>query len=231
MKRSALVAIAFLVAAGAPLAAQTVGSLPDQSPYMDLHDGQRWGIFAGWLAAGHDPAGAGPKSAPLVGARYDLAVGGPVYLTGMLFGTSTSRTVLDYSRPDGSRDIGTHGMSLVGVNVAIATSLTGARSWHHIQPLVNLGVGAVVSPDDKQDVSGELFTASFSFSYGLGVRWASGKNGELRLDLNQFWWQVHYPEQYRSTQGGPVAIFPNGSLTQWTINTALSLGYTIHAFR
>jgi hypothetical protein len=231
VKKTALLAATLLLATGARLGAQTVGSLPDQSPFLDLHDGQRFGVVAGWLLTGHDPAGVGPKSSPIGGVRYDLAVGGPVYLTASLFGTSTSRTVLDYTRSAATRDIGTQGMELVDLNIAVATSLTGARSWHHLQPLVNLGVGVVAGPGDKQDISGYKFTPSLSVSYGLGLRYATGGNGEFRVDLSQYLWQLHYPEQYRSTQGAPVAIYPNGSLTRWSFNTALTIGYSIHSFR
>lgn len=231
MKKTALLAATLLLSASARLAAQTVGSLPDQSPYLDLHDGQRFGVIAGWLNTGHDPVGVGPKSAPVGGVRYDLAVGGPVYLTGSLFGTSTTRNVLDYSKSAATRNVGTQGMDLIGANVAIALSMTGARSWHHWQPLVNLGFGVAAAAGDKQDISGYQFTPSFSVSYGLGIRYTTGKNGEFRADLNQYLWQLHYPELYRSTQGSPTAIFPNGSLTRWTFNTALTAGYSIHAFR
>lgn len=231
MKKTVLLAATLVLSYGARLGAQTVGSLPDQSPYLDLHDGQRFGVFAGWLLTGKDPVGVGPKSAPIGGVRYDLAISGPVYLTGSLFGTSTSRTVMDYTKSAAARNIGTQGMDLVDLNVAVAVSLTGARSWKHWQPLVNLGVGVIAGPGDKQDVSGYKFQPSLSVSYGLGLRYITGKNGEFRADLNQYLWQLHYPELYRSTQGSPVAIYPNGSLTRWTFNTALTVGYSIRSFR
>ncbi|HEV8411613.1 MAG TPA: hypothetical protein VGQ30_13970, partial [Gemmatimonadaceae bacterium] len=63
MKKS-LIAIALVIATAATGAAQTVGSLPDKSPFLDVHDGMRIGIVAGWLATGSDPVGVGPKSAP-----------------------------------------------------------------------------------------------------------------------------------------------------------------------
>ena len=230
MKKLVL-AFALLSGAGVSLAAQTVGSLPDQSPFLDLQDHMRAGIVAGWLATGNDAVGVGPKSAPTVGVRYDMAIGGPMYLTGMLFGTSTTRTVLDYSRSAATRNVGTQGTGLIVANVALAMSLTGARTWHHLQPLVNLGVGVASGPGDKEDVSGYRFGTQFSFSYGFGVRYATGKNGEFRADLNQYWWQLKYPENYRSTQGDAVAIKANGALNSYTANTALTLSYSIRVFR
>src|ERR1019366_6037181 len=106
-------ALALLLSCGSALAAQTVGSLPDKSPFLDLHDGMRFGLVAAWLATGSDAVGVGPKSAPMLGVRYDLAIGGPVYLTGSLFSTSTTRTVLDYTRSAATRNIGMQSTGLV----------------------------------------------------------------------------------------------------------------------
>lgn len=230
MKKPVL-ACALIVFSAAAGGAQTVGSLPDQSPFLDLRDGQRFGVIAGWLATGRDPVGVGPKSAPMVGVRYDLAVGGPVYLTGTLFGASTTRTVLDYTKSASNRDIGTQGTGLVDANVSVALSLTGLRTWHHLQPLVNLGVGVASGVGDQTDISGYKTGMMFSFNYGFGVRYSTGKNSEFRFDLNQYWWQLKYPPLYRSTQGSPVAIRPTGSLSAYTANTALTVGWSIRSFR
>jgi hypothetical protein len=231
VKKTAILAATLLLSAGARLGAQTIGSLPDQSPYLDLNDGQRFGVVAGWLVTGKDPAGVGPKSSPIGGLRYDLAIGGPAYLYASLFGTSTSRTVLDYTKSATTRNIGTQGLELVNFSIGVAASLTGARTWRHWQPLVNLGVGLIAGPGDKPDVSNYQFQSALSVNYGFGLRYATGKNGEFRADLNQYLWQLHYPELYRSTQGSPTAIYPTGSLTRWTFNTSLTLGYSIRSFR
>lgn len=224
-------ALAILLSCGASLAAQTVGSVPDKSPYLDLHDGMRFGLVAGWLATGTDPVGVGPKSAPMLGLRYDLAVGGPVYLTGSLFGVSTTRSILDYTKTAATRNIGTQSTALVNADLAIAMSLTGLRTWRHLQPLVNLGVGVVSAPGDKKDVSGFTLGTMLSFSYGFGVRYSTGRNSELRVDLNQYWWQLKYPDLYRSTQGDPVAIKPTGGLSAYTANTALTVAWSLRSFR
>jgi opacity protein-like surface antigen len=229
--RKALLALALLFATSPALVAQTVGSLPDQSPYLDLHDSMRFGLVAGWLDTGHDAVGVNPKSAPMVGVRYDLPIGGPMYLTGTVFGASTDRTILDYTKSAATRDVGTQPTGLVGADVSIALSLTGPRTWHRFQPLVNLGLGVVSGPGDKEDISGYAFGTQFAFSYGFGVRYATGRNSEFRVDINQYWWELKYPENYRSTQGDPIAIKANGSLSSYTANTALTIGWSIRGFR
>ena len=97
--------------------------------------------------------------------------------------------------------------------------------------MIDLGVGIATGPGDKEDISGYGFGNRFSFSYGFGMRYVTGKNIEIRADLNQYWWQLKYPESYRSTQGDPVAIKPTGSLDSYTANTALTIGATIRIFR
>ena len=226
-----LLALAALLSSGTALAAQTLGSLPDKSPFLDLDDHMRFGVVAGWLATGSDVVGVGPRSAPMLGLRYDVPVGGPMYLTGSVFGANTTRTVLDYTKSAATRNIGTQSTGLLAANVSVAMALTGVRTWHHLQPLVNLGVGVVTGPGDKEDVSGYKFATVLSFSYGLGVRYATGRNSELRFDLNQYWWQLHYPELYRSTQGDPVAIKATGSLGSYTANTALTIAWSFRSFR
>ena len=55
-----------LVIGAAPAAAQVVGKLPEKSTLQDLNDGQRWGVFGGWLTTGRDPVGIRGKSAPIL---------------------------------------------------------------------------------------------------------------------------------------------------------------------
>ncbi|MFI5231876.1 MAG: hypothetical protein ACHQSE_05120 [Gemmatimonadales bacterium] len=225
------VVLALLVAFAPAAGAQVVGTLPDKSPFLDLHDGPQLGFVGGWIVTGHDAVGVNAKSAGVVGVRYDLAIGGPVYVTGMVLGGSTNRTVLDYTKAAALRNTGTKGLDLVDASVAIALSLTGRRTWHRLQPLVNIGVGVVSGPGDQGDISGYSFGTAFQFSYGAGLRLVTSSRSEFRLDINQFWWEVKYPPLYRSTQGDPVAIKPTGSLSSWTANTGLTLAWSLRAFR
>jgi hypothetical protein len=229
--KKSLLTLSLLLASAAALSAQTIGTLPDQSPYLDLHDGMRIGPVAGWLATGKDAVGVNPESAPMLGVRFDMPIGGPVYVTGLVFGASTSRAIYDYTKAQANRNVGTQASGLLAFDVSLGMSLTGERTWHHIQPLINLGVGVVTAPGDKEDISGYIFGTQFMFSYGAGLRYSAGKNLEFRLDVNQYWWQLKYPELYRSTQGGPIAIKPNGALSSYTVNTALTLGASVRIFR
>ena len=222
--------LALLLGCAAAGGAQVVGSLPDKSPYLDIQDGQRLSVVAGWLQTGHDAVGVNAQSAPMYGVRYDLSVGGAAYISGLLFGANTSRTVLDYSKSAAHRNIGTQSFELIDASAQLALSLTGKRTWHRLQPLVNIGAGIASGAGDAVDVSGYVVGTSFQFSYGAGLRFIASRNSEFRLDLNQYWWELKYPPLYRSTQGDPVAIKPTGSLSSWTANTALTLGWTFYMF-
>ena len=223
--------IALVAASATTAAAQTIGSLPDKSPFLDTSDKQRFGIIAGWLFTGSDAVGVQQKSAPAIGARYDLSVGGPAYLTASFFTSRSTRAVFDYTRPAASRNTGTQSTGLINANVGLALSLTGERSWHRIQPLFNLGAGIVGGLGDKADVSGYQIRPAFSFYTGFGVRFVTGKNSEFRADVGAYFWSLKYPDLYRSTQGDPIAIKPTGSLDSFTANGLLTLGWTLRSFR
>ena len=53
---------------------------------------------------------------------------------------------------------------------------------------------------------------AFSFSYGFGVRYATGRNSELRVRLEPVLVAAQVSDLYRSTQGRRLAIKPTGSL-------------------
>jgi hypothetical protein len=229
--KTLVVALASCLLPAAPLAGQAVGSLPEKSPYVDLRGGQRFGLEGGYLWTARDPAGVGPQSGPYAGLRYDFLAGGPAYITSRLFGASTVRDVLDYTRKRSVRNVGTQSSTLVGLDGGLGLSLTGARSWHGWQPLLQGGLGFVTAVGDKPDVSHYSFGTRFYLSYGFSARYIISRNSELRGDLTWFLWQLKYPDTYRSTDGDPIAIQPTGSLSPWTAGRALTVSWSWGIFR
>jgi hypothetical protein len=213
------------------LSAQVIGSLPEKSPFVDLRDGHRFGVTAGYLVTGRDPVGVNPKSGPLIGLRYDLHGGGPVYLTGRMFMVPSERDVLDYTKKAAQRRTGTQTCTIWGTDIGMALAVTGDRSWHSIQPLVHADIGLAGGLGDKADVSNFSFTPSFSFSYGLGARWVTGKNSELRADVSWHYWKLSYPESYKSTEGDSIPIRPSGSMSPYAGNRAMTVSWTWGIFR
>jgi hypothetical protein len=224
-------ALAAATIVAAPLAAQ-IGSLPENSPYRDLEDRQRFGVVAGYLFTDKDPAGVGPKSAPMLGLRYDLHLGAAAYLNTTLFTMSSSRPVLDYTKPAATRNVGVRNFALTGATATLAIALTGERSWHSLQPLINLGTGFVSALGDiNGDRSAYRFETKLLIDYGFGVRYFVSANSELRLDVNWYAWQFKYPNTYQSTAADPVPIAPNGKLSPWIFNKLLTLSYAHAIFR
>ena len=213
------------------LGAQTVGKLPEVSPFLDVRGGQRVGVDFGYLATGRDPAGVGPKSAPYAGLRYDLHAAGPLYLSSRIFGVAADRRVLDYTKKAAARDVGQQSSLLLGADGGFELALTGDRTWHGVQPLVRASIGVVAGVTDKRDVSLYAFGTRLMFSYGLGARWVTGTNSEWRADLGWFTWALKYPETFRSTEGDTLAIRGTGSLTPWVRNRALTVSYARGIFR
>ena len=218
--------LACLAAPTALLAAQAVGSLPGKSPYEDLRGGQQLGIEGGYLSTARDPVGVGPKSGPYVGLRYDFHAGGPAYLTSRVFGVATSRDVLDFTKKRGFRNVGSRSSTLLGADGGLALALTGNRSWHRFQPMLQSSLGFASGIGDKVDVSKYSFGTRFYLTGGLGARYITGPRSELRGDITWFFWQLKYPETFRSTEGDSVSLRPTGSLSPWTRNRAMTLSWT-----
>jgi hypothetical protein len=198
---------------------------------MDLRDGHRVGLIGGYFATSNDPASVGPKSGPIFGLRYDLHGGGPAYLFGRFYGVPTERDILDYTKKRAFRRVGTQASTIIGADVGLALALTGERSWHRWQPILQGGVGFASAVGDKADVSNYSFGTRFDISYGLGARYATGKRSEFRADIIWTLWQNKYPETFRSTDGDSVAIRPSGSLSPWTSNRAITVAWTWSVFR
>ncbi|MGH7709752.1 MAG: hypothetical protein ACREOG_00620, partial [Gemmatimonadaceae bacterium] len=84
---------------GAATAGAQVGHLPQRSPYRDVFVKHSLTYFAGYYSGATDPGKVAPNDGPMVGARYAIRLGGPVYFTGRLAGVFTDRSVIDPTLP------------------------------------------------------------------------------------------------------------------------------------
>ena len=220
--------VALVLGLAAPAAAQeVVGKLPAQSVLQDLNDGQRLGVFAGWLTTGRDPVGVRAHSAPLMGVRYDLLMGSPAYLSMRLYGMTSTHDVVDGNLPAATRHHGTASANQIGADASVEVSLTGERTWHGVQPLTRLGVGFIAGVGNKFDAGSYKPGASIVYLYGLGARFPMGKNADFRLDANWMAYQVRYPLAFGlTTSADTVRIRPSGTMTPLTTNRALTASWT-----
>jgi hypothetical protein len=227
--RAAMIAL-LLVAV--PAAAQEVGHLPSDSPYLDLTWKHSLLIFAGGLDTGRDPAGVGPQPGWLAGVRYDIAVGGPVSLFGRLGTGTTSRRILDPTQPAKSRFVKNQSGELMTADLGLAMNLTGQKSYHRIVPVFTTGVGIASDFHGTPDAGGYRFGTRFMLDWGLGIRYHATGRWEPRVDFTNYLWQIQYPPNYfTSPSDGSAAIMTGTKKTRWMGNHNWSLGLAYQLFR
>ena len=226
MKLFFAAAAAMAFAAAAPLSAGAqIGYPPTRSPYIDLEHTQEITGFAGYYNGRADPAGVAPGSGPIFGAHYSWRVGGPAHLTSEFAYIQSKRRILDPAKPRATRDLGESDWPLYAANVGLALSLTGAKSWHHIVPEVQGGVGFISDMKGKADVGGFKFGTRFALSWGAGVRYVPGGRFQLRADVNNRLNTIAFPNSYfTSTTASGTPILTDSPKSVWRNNPALTLG-------
>jgi len=236
-RRAALLPLFPLAAAAAAAAdastarAQEVGYPPERSPFRDLEYRQELTAFTGYFAAGKDPVGVAPRGGPMLGARYEVRVGGPAQFTARGGVVWSKRTVIDPRLAPGSRELGTPEQGLYVADVGLSLNLTGQKSYHRVVPLIHGGIG-VVSDFRGRDRGGFQFGTSFAFSYGAGVRLVGAGPFQLRADVSDMLYQIEYPDTYFTPFNSQAPVITTGrSKGAWTHNAALTIGASILLFR
>lgn len=213
-----------------PAAAQ-VGYPPAESPYRDLEYGQELSLVAGYFSAAKDPAGVAPRSAPMLGARYEVRVGGPAMLTVRAARVFSERNVI---RPDTTaafRDLGVRSWPLYLADVGITLNLTGQKSYQHFVPVTTFGVG-VASDFRSPDAGGFTVGTSFAFSFGAGVRWVPGGRYQVRADITDHLYQIKYPPLYYRMASDTTQVLKNSQARSvWKHNAAITVGASYLLFR
>jgi hypothetical protein len=207
----------------APLAAQ-VGSEPDKSPYQDFTYKQDFSVFGGYFTGNKGAAGVGPQSAPVIGVRYGLHVGGPAELSVRIMRASSDRDVIDPTKIGAARDLGTMSDPIWIGDVGINLALTGQKSFHHIVPLFGFGVGASKS-GSAQDIGTYSFGTGFAIHFGGGLKFVTHGPFAARLDVSDYFWQLSYPGTYFLAPTGGTSVLPQGQAqNEWKQNGVITLG-------
>jgi hypothetical protein len=207
-----------------PAAAQVVGYPPTTSPYTDLEFSQELTAEFGYVKARHDPAGVAPKSAPMVGLRYELNLVGPLALSSEVTRSFSNRDVVDPLKPTATRFLGTESAPVYSADIALAMNLTGRKSWHSLVPQVRAGVGVVSSPA-KDATSGFTFGTPFAFTFGGGVKLVPAGRVQFRADLTDRVFKLSYPASYYILASDNTAVLPAQTPTSfYTHNLGMTLG-------
>jgi hypothetical protein len=208
----------------APAAAAQVGHEPARSPYVDLDYKQEITPYAGWLRARHDPAGVAPRSALMLGVRYELSLTGPLALSGDFSRSMSKREGIDPTRPVATRFLGSRSAPVYAGDLALALNLTGRKSWHGIVPQLRAGIGGVGS--GSEDSAAYAFGTRFAFSLGGGLKFVpAGGRLQLRADVTDRIFKLGYPDAYYRLASDNTALLPRTTASEfYTHHTALTVG-------
>lgn len=228
LPRPFLLLAALALSAVAPAArAQDVGFTPEESPFRDIIYRQGMTLFGGYYAASEDPAGVAPQSGPMVGARYEIRLGGPAQFYARAAVVNSERTVIDPTEAPDARTVGTDRVPLGLLDVGITMNLTGQKSWHHLVPVVAGGLG-VASTFTGADESGYRFGTPFALTFGGGVRWVPGGRIQFRADITDHLYQIRYPGTFYTppAAGVPAVLERTQKQNVWKHNAALTVGFS-----
>ncbi|MDP9347948.1 MAG: hypothetical protein M3P24_02185 [Gemmatimonadota bacterium] len=218
--------------------ASAAGAQRITSPIEYIEPKQSVGFFGGYLVT--DPSIAfdstsqvslGVRSAPIVGARYQLRFGGPISGEAALAFSPTRRDVLVAStdpgnpapRPSGS----TADAAVLMGDVGIVFQLTGPRTWHRLAPYLAVNGGLVAdlagtsaAEEDIPEAARFEFGPSFAVGGGIGTDWFPTQRLSIRLEARDRLWRLEVPEGLRP--GSPREI------SEWTNNASFTLGAALH---
>jgi hypothetical protein len=221
------------VAAPAQRAAAQIGYPPTSSPYRDVEYRQELSLLAGHYNAGRDPAGVAPQDGLMLGARYEVRLGGPATFVTRFARVSSDRVTIDPTKPAATRRLPEQSWPLYLMDVGLAMNLTGQKTFHRLIPVVNAALGVASDMHGSRDVGGFKFGTTFALSYGAGVRWVPGGRYQLRADVADYLYQLSYPNSYfgvNATDGTRVLKLSQAQ-NVWTHNVALTVGVSYLFFR
>lgn len=230
--RTLLLFAALLGGAVRALPAQ-VGHAPERSPYRTLRYAQFIGLNGGYFNGGGGQIGIAPHKGSLVGFRYDFL--GATTLTLGLSASygDTERYIVDaYKAIDNGGRTGPVKQSVVFTEGILQFNLTGGKSWHRIAPYVSAGMGLAWGSGVPADTSGFKFRVKFALTPGVGARVFLSDRLFLRLEARSTFWQLSYPQVYRSPPSADPTHAPaiTGTSKEWVTNGwyQVGLAYAFH---
>jgi hypothetical protein len=211
--------------------AQVIGYDPEHSPYRDVDTKQSLSLFGGYLHAAQDPAGVAPQSAPVVGLREQIHLGGPAMLIIRLTHSFADRTEINPTLPASSRVVGSVSAPLTFLDTDLGFNLFGERAWHNLQPEVNFGPGLVSDLGTPADVGGYQFGTKFAINFGGGIRFVPPGRWSLHINADAYIYQVKYPSSYHSVAIDGSQVIPSSqSLSAYRTNGMFVIGISYAIF-
>lgn len=206
-----------------------VGHDPLRSPFRDILLRSGPAIFVGHLSKDRGRAGAGPSNALTLGARYEMPAGRSLLLQFTAAYLRADRFIIDpfVDSTDPGRRTGPVRSDLLLADVGIELRLTGAKTWHGLEPYVGTALGFafdINSPGDTTQ-SGYVFGTKLTLSGATGVRWYPSQRVHVNLDIRGQAWRLRYPSTFRTiTPDGSRVVPLSEALTDWTLHPWISIG-------
>ncbi|MEO5511100.1 MAG: hypothetical protein ABIV28_06580, partial [Longimicrobiales bacterium] len=204
------------------------------SPYQWIPQHQSAGVFAQYMWPSGGRLGAGPNAGPGVGLRWGIDISGPLALDIEASYSPLTRPVVDtaaVSVTDSSYVVkGEADMNLIHAGANVRFNLTGARSWHAIQPFVLFGGGLAINLSgengDDTKVARDVrfgFGTSFAGQLGAGFEWFATPAVAARFDGGMLLWKLKAPSAFIANSGADVI-----PASEWERNFKVSAGLAVH---
>lgn len=195
---------------GGPAAArgqQAGGDERIDTPYRWIQRGFRGGIYGGWVAADRGQTDLGPGSSSVFGGRVRVRISSPLSLEANVGYSSSDRWVIDPRPESGTAlaPVDTVGLDWAVLQGAMQFALTGARTWHGLQPYALVGAGLVIGVSEEtsgvfEESDLELFRYELNSTpvvqAGLGVEWLLGKRFGLGFEVRDHLWRIKAPDGF-----------------------------------
>ena len=225
MKFVVLLILSSIAVTSSPAAGQTI-----PSPFAFVEYSKEWAVFLGKSDINPGLLGLGPQSGTMGGGRYSAAFGGAmsVDVAGTLF--ASRRDVLDVSRPEDDRVLGSNDIDIFLLDVRLRLNLTGARTWHGLQPFIVFGGGLALPFSVNRDIEIVAFMPGnewysfgtrFTGSFAAGTSFHVSSKLSIRLDGVMNLWKITTPIGWLTTDADPLGENPQG---EWVSAKSITLG-------
>ena len=137
------------------------------TPYRWLERGTRVGLVGGYMFTNRGDPPFGPGSSPFIAARLRARLSSPLSLElGVGYGNS-DEWVIDPRLAGGPAIVDTVSADWLIIEGSLQFALTGARSYHKLQPYVVLGGGVFMGL--STEVSDALQSPRLPFQFEIGT--------------------------------------------------------------
>jgi hypothetical protein len=212
-----------------------VGHPPGSSPYARLRPKTVISLAAGYMAGSAGSAHVGPADGPLVGARFNMVISGPLDFDANVGVANLDRHIINPSTAPTDSVVDVVKQTVTLLDVGLILRLTGQKTWHRTIPYLGLSLGvAFGGPVPRDTVSGFTFGTQFQVAPGLGVRWYLSDRLMFRIDFRDVIWRLSYPPTFFESPDddllAPPVLNPNvQDDSEWTHHPTLTLtlGYAV----